>query len=182
MQVRKGEIDAFDRTIRDSIQSNLRSYWRLVIAVDPGEISQISAASFGVKSFGVTTLAFFERSIDIDLYKFVRRELRTGGFAFCAIGTDECEDNNETGVDEQAGNLHGPANILYPVSLRESQVPVEPVPHVVTIENISVSAGDEQLLFEEVRNCRLARTRQTGQPEAKRLLQLLPGAGVFIDI
>jgi hypothetical protein len=24
--------------------------------------------------------------------------------------------------------------------------------------------------------------RQTGRPEAKRLLQLLPGAGVFVDI
>src|ERR1700727_3234850 len=103
MQVRKGEIDAFDRTIRNSIQSNLRSDWRLVIAVDPGEVYQLSAASFGVKSLGVTTLALFERSIDIDLYKFVRLELRTGGFAFCVIGTDECDDNSETGADHQSG-------------------------------------------------------------------------------
>src|SRR5580658_10062515 len=117
----------------------------------------------------------------MDLYKFVRLKARTSEVAFCSIGTDKCDDNNETGVHQQAGNLRGPANILHPVSLSESQVSAETVAYVVAIENISVSAGSEQFLFKQVRNRRLARARQTGQPEAKRLLQLLQGAGVFVD-
>src|SRR5580658_4564418 len=60
LQVRKNEIDAFVRTSCNRVQVNLRCLWRFVIAVDPGKVYQLSAASFGIKALGVTTLAFFQ--------------------------------------------------------------------------------------------------------------------------
>lgn len=57
------------------------------------------------------------------------------------------------------------ANVFVPVRLREAQILVQPKAHIVAIKTVRVNANVEEVLLERRRDRRLARRRETSEPD-----------------
>ena len=77
---------------------------------------------------------------------------------------DERAQHDEAGVDEQLRHLAHAADVLDPVGGGEAEVLVEPVAHVVAVEQVGVGAALGELPFDEVRDRRLAGAGKAGEP------------------
>src|SRR3546814_8760957 len=73
-------------------------------------------------------------------------------------------------------------NVLDSVGVGKAQILVEPVAHVVAVEQEAVLAERVQPLLDQIGDRRLARTRQTGEPQQMRPLAFLRGVRLAADL
>ena len=155
----------------------------LVRAVDPGEVCDLPGSRLGVQPLRVTPLAVLQRGVTEHLEEF---EARLGGhlarqLAVLLQRADRGHQHDLAGVGEQGRDVRQPAQVLGAVGHREAEVGVEAVPQVVPVENVCGNALFEQLLLDEHRHRRLARSRQAGEPHGPALRQpVLGGAQRFV--
>jgi hypothetical protein len=93
-------VDTLVGSVERCLEMNLGGNGRFVGTIDAGEVGQLSAPRFGVKSFGVAALTFLKRRVDKDLQKLARFEKCASVIPLSAMRTDERDNHNETGVDE----------------------------------------------------------------------------------
>ena len=70
----------------------------------------------------------------------------------------------------QLGHFANPANILDTIHLGESQVPVEPVANVITVQHQRVHTARMQFRFHKVGDSRLAGAGQAREPQHRRFV------------
>ena len=63
---------------------------------------------------------------------------------------NEGHHDDEPGIDHQARHLGDAADVFHPVLIREAQILVEAVPHIVAVEQEGVPVHPMQLLLHEV--------------------------------
>ena len=94
---------------------------------------------------------------------------------------DERRDHDDARVDHQLGYLGHTSNVLNSIGVSEAEVAVQPVTHVVAVEQIRVAAHRVQLLLNNVGDSRLASARESGEPHHATALTLDHRASLLID-
>src|SRR5262249_19665077 len=90
------------------------------------------------------------------------RSIATG-----AVRGDERDEGHDAGICEEPGDLGHPADVLVAIVGRETEVAVQAVPQVVTVEHVArPPPGKEQPLDLE-RDRRLAGSRRPGDPDRR---------------
>ena len=135
-----------------------------------------------IEPLRVTPCAFLERRVDEDLHELAVRHHLPRHPPLGAERRDEGDDHDKSRIGHQPCHLGHPADVLDAVGVREPEVAVQPVPDIVAVEDVGVAALRVQLLLEEVRDRRLARARQAGEPEHCRALVLDERALQLVDV
>ena len=82
-------------------------------------------------------------------------------------GADQCDEGERPRLGEHASDLAGPADVLGSVPVREAEVPVQPVPQVVAVEQEGGAAAAHVGLLHPRGQRRLARPRQAREQERR---------------
>ena len=94
-------VYTFVGSVERCLEMNLwRETARFVGTIDAGEVGQLSAPRFGVKSFGVAAFTFVERRVNKDFEKLARFEKCASVIPLSAMRTDKRDNHNEARVDE----------------------------------------------------------------------------------
>ena len=103
-----------------------------------------------------------------DVYAFVTRE-NSVKYLNLALGVYPHE---EPGVGHEPRHLANAREVLGPVRGREAQILVKAMADVVAVEQGRMDAARVKLRLDKVRDRRLPRAREAGEPEDRRLLML----------
>ena len=95
-----------------------------------------------------------------------------GHAAFGPERRNEGDQDHKAGIDHQTRGVRGSADVLDAIRIGKAQVAVEAMAHIVAIENVRVPAERKQLALQPARDCRLARTGKTREPQTAGLLSL----------
>ena len=76
-------------------------------------------------------------------------------------GADEACQTDDSSISEQLGHLRDATDVLLPVLRTESEVLVEPVTNVVSIQAVRRNSLTHQIAFQRKRQRRLAGARQS---------------------
>ena len=136
----------------------------LVRRIDAGEVGQPTATRLRVQAFRIARFRDVERHVDEHFAKLVRRDEASREPALRAERRDERYKHDEASVNHQARDFRDAAYVFDAIGLRESQIRIQAVTNVVAIEQIRVHAESMQALLDEVRDRRLAGSRQPGEP------------------
>jgi hypothetical protein len=85
-----------------------------------------------------------------------------------ALGAErrnEGGQHDEAGVDHQLRHFGHAADVFHAIGFGEAEVLVQPVAHVVAVEQVGVASQRVQALFDLIRQRRLAGARQAGEPQ-----------------
>ena len=139
---------------------------RFVRVIDTRHPRQLSGPRLRVEPLGIPLLAQLERGVDEHL-----DELEAGGgvdrprpLAIGPIRRDHRHEHDQPGVGHQPRHLADPADVLGAVGGREPEVGVEPVAHVVAVEDVGRAPRLQELLGDGVGDRRLARSGEPGEP------------------
>ena len=155
---------------------------RLIGTVNAGEVLDRARLGLFIKALGVTLHADFQRRVDKNLDEFGCANQLARHAPLGTERRDERHQHNQAGIDEQLGGLADAADILHPVGVGETQIPVEAVADIVAIQQIGVLAVSHQALFHQIGDGGLARARQAGEPQHGRLLAFHDGAGLLVHV
>ena len=97
-------------------------------------------------------------------------------------GENEGCDHDQAGIGHQAGHLAHTADVFYPVGIGKAQILVQPVAHIVAIQQIGVTVHPCELLFHKIRNGGFARPGQARHPQHHWLLVFHAGMMFAADI
>ncbi len=130
--------------------------------VDAGEVDQLPASRLPVEPLGITLLRDLDGGVYEDLAEVIRTDELTRSFALGTERRDERGEDDQSGVGHQFGHFGDAPNVLDTVGVGEAEVPSQPVPHVVTVEEVGVASEGVQPPFEFVCDGRLP--PRTGEP------------------
>ena len=122
----------------------------------------------GVEAFGIAPDAFLDRRVDKDLEKGGGAGQLAHHPPLGAERRDERADHDQPGLGHQLGDLAHAADVLDPVDVGKAEIAVEPVPHIVAVEQHRMPAAGQQLLLDQIGDRRFAGPRQPGQPQHRR--------------
>src|SRR5205085_1962166 len=128
--------------------------------------------ALGIEALRVSALAHIERGAHEDLDELLRPDEVAHGGALGAERRDERAEHEEARVDEQLRHLAHAADVLDPVGGGEAEVLVEPMAHVIAVQQVGMGAALGELPLHEVRDRRLAGPGKAGEPEDARSLPL----------
>ena len=133
-------------------------------------MAQLPGPRLGVEPLHVPRLRDLQRDVDEDLEELARLHPLARHPSFLAEGRDEGDQHDQARVRHQPRHLGHPSDVLDAVGVREAEVPVQPVTHVVAVQHHRVEALGEQALLDAVGDGGLARAGQAGEPEHQRRL------------
>lgn len=150
----------------------------LVRGRDASKLLDLTGAGLLVETLGVTLLSDLERHVDVDLDKGDGLVAALGGLgvqltgdlAIGLVGGDEGGDGDGGGVSKELGDLGDAADVLVTVGLGKAKILVEAEADVVAVETVGGDAQVEEVLLESSGDGRLARSRETGQPDGETSL------------
>src|SRR5436190_1278218 len=151
------------------VDRELRGQRLLVRIRHTGELGKLPGQRAGVQPFRVASDALVERGLHVHL------EERADALAHLvpdrAVGRNRGRDHRHPVPREQLRHVADPADVDVAVLARESQPPGEILAHLVPVEHFDGDAPTTQLRAHRRGERRLARARQTGEPqrEAVRL-------------
>ncbi len=119
-----------------------------IVAIDTREILQLSASCFRVQPFYVAAFAFVQWGIHKDFDEFSGIKQAAREFSFRAEGRNKRYDHDQSRVYQELCHLGYPPNVFHAVGLSKSQISIEPVANIVTVENVSMLAVGVQPLFQ----------------------------------
>jgi len=90
---------------------------------------------------------------------------RAHAVAVGAVGRDEAGQRDQAGLHHELGDLADAPHVLLAVLRAEAQVAVEPVAHVVAVQQRGQDAARGQRVLQRARHGRLARAAQAGEPQ-----------------
>ena len=175
-------VNTFIGSLERRLEMNFRGEWRLVWAINSGEVLQFSASGFGVEALRVAAFTLGQWRVDKDFKELARFEERAGVIALGTVGADERDDRDKAGIDKQARDLGNPANVFDAIGLGEAEILIQAKANFVTVEQIRVTTGSVQALFQRVRNRGFAGRGKASEPQAQRLLELELGAGLLVNV
>src|SRR6056297_2887133 len=181
LEVGQQFLDAFIDAHLRGIDDNFRIFRRLVGRIDAGEVADDAGPGLGVQPLGVSRFAHVQRGVDVDLDELAVFHQLAHHRAVGAKRRDERGQHHQAGVGHQACNLADASNVFDPIVVAEAQIPVQPVAHVVAVQQVAVVASLEKRLFKRVGYSRFAGAGESGEPEHGRFLRLLLGARALID-
>lgn len=124
---------------------------RFVRIVDAGEPFDFAGACELVEAFGVPGFAHLKRHVQEHLYKRVLGQQIATRASVASVGRYEAGDADEASVGEQLRYFPYSADVLGAVLCSEAQVPVQPVPEVVAVEDVRQVASAVQLAAQRAR-------------------------------
>ncbi len=95
-------------------------------------------------------------------------------------GGDEGAQHDRAGVREQLRHLTHAPDILDAVDIREAQIPVQAMAHVVTVQQIGVGTASMQLLLDQIGDGRFARAGETREPHDRGLVTVAMHARALV--
>src|SRR5262249_1486757 len=116
-------------------QDQFRSLWSLVRRIHAGEIAELTAPCFPIKSFRVALLADFERCVDKNLNEFIRPDQITGHLPLATERGIKCRDCYKASFDKELGALGHTANIRDPIGLGEAEIAIKTMADIIAIEH-----------------------------------------------
>lgn len=81
---------------------------------------------------------------------------------------NEAGNADQTSIGKQLGHLGNPADVLFSVPRRESEVFVEAVTDIVSIEGVARDGMGDEILFQSKTNCCFSSPRETWSEQARR--------------
>src|SRR3546814_9263607 len=99
-------------------------------------------------------------------------------FTFNTKRRDERGQHDQPRIGHQLGDFAYATNVLDSVGVGKAQILAEPVAHVVAVEQEAVLAERVQPLLDQIGDRRLARPRQTGEPQQMRTKAFLRGVSL----
>ncbi len=161
---------------------NLGMLRRLVRRTDAREVLQLAAAGLLVQALRIALLGFFERRIDEHFEELARLHQVARQTALRTERRDERHEHDQARVHHELGHFGDATDVLDAVRIRESQILVQAMTHVIAIERVRVSTERMQAFFDQVRDRRLTRARQAGEPQDASPLSLQRRARMFVHI
>jgi hypothetical protein len=101
----------------------------------------------------------------VHLDEFAGRHQIPRQLAIGAKRRDEGRHHDQSGIDEQLRHLGDAADVFHPIGIAEAEIAVEPMAHVVAVEQIGVAAAGVERAFERIGQRRFAGPTQTGKPD-----------------
>src|SRR6267142_1528911 len=114
----------------------------------------------GIKPLWIAPDAFLERSVNEDLEKGGGCSQFTYHLPFGAKWRDERANHDQPRLGHQLGDFADAPDVFNPVSIGETEIAIEPVSYIVAVEQHRVPAGGQQLLLDEIGDCRFPGARQ----------------------
>lgn len=142
--------------------------WWFIGRVDSGESLNDSSSSLLVKALDVSVLADREGSVNVTLNKGEFRVLvnSPGEVSVLAEGGDEGDKADDSGIGEELGDLSDSADVLLSVGKRESEILVESVSDVVTVEDVCGDTLGDKVLLELHGDGGFTGSGETGEPDS----------------
>lgn len=150
----------------------------LVRGRDAGKLLDLSGAGLLVQTLGVALLGDLDGYVDVDLDELERlvallRGLRvqlSSRLPVGAVRRDERRQRHDGAVGKQLGHLGNAADVFVAVLFRKAQVLIEPEPDVVAVQPVRGQAQVQKVLLQRRCHRRLARRRQTCEPDCEAAL------------
>lgn len=148
--------------------------WLLVWCRDTGELLDLTSLRLLVQTLRISVLASLDASIDKDLnerqFGDVSLVQLPCDLTVSLVRRDERSDGDSGGGGEEKRNFRDTTNILLAIPGRETEVLVQAETDVVAIETVGRLVEREKVLFESGCDGRLARGRETSEPDCETLL------------
>jgi len=121
-----------------------------------------------VKTLDVSVLTDREGSVNVTLNKGEFRVLvnRSGEVSVLAEGGDEGDEADDSGIGEELGNLSDSADVFFSVGEGESEVLVETMSDVVTVEDVCGDTLGDKMLLELHGDGGFTGSGETGKPDS----------------
>ena len=122
---------------------NQRSGWvgGSLRGADASEVPDEPCLRLGVQPLHVAATAFFDRRIHEHFEELALAHQLTRHLPLGPVGGNEGDEHDQSGIQEQRGYLGNPSDILHPIRLREAQITVQPMPHVIAIEQHAMATA-----------------------------------------
>src|SRR5581483_6970552 len=146
------------------VENDLGVERRLVWIRDAGELLDLALEGLLVQALHVALRADLDRCLDEDLDEPVAHQLARL-VADLAVGGDGGGDHRDAVPGEQVGDEGDPANVRVAVLLGEPEALGEVLADHVAVEHLDPRTPIAQLALDDLRDGRLARAREPGEPE-----------------
>src|SRR5438477_3290225 len=148
---------------------------RFIRGIDAGELSNLPCPRFLIKIFRIALLADLEWCVDEDLNKFgiTFHRNRAGPLSIRPIRGDEGGDDDVAGVRHQLCDFAHAPNVFNAVFWRKSQVGIQAMPDVVTVEHVGMHCPDEKFSLKRLRDGGFARAGKPGEPDDYSAMSML---------
>lgn len=142
--------------------------WWFIWRVDSGESLNDSSSSLLVKTLDVSVLADREWSVNVTLNKGEFRVLvnRSGEVSILAEGGNEGNEADNTGIGKELGDLSDSADVFLSVGKGESEILVESMSDVVTVEDVCGDTLGDKMLLELHGDGRFTGSGETSEPDS----------------
>ena len=167
---------------RRHVEVHVGALGRLVRPAGAGEVAEAARARLRVQALRVALGRELERDVDEHLDELALAEARARRRAVGPERRHERGDHDEPRVGHELRHLGGAPVVLGAVGVAEAEILREPVAEVVAVEHERVPAERVQPPLDRVRDRRLARAREAGEPHDERLLALRRGARGAVDL
>ena len=154
---------------------------RLVVLIDASEILDISGDRSSVQPLGIARDALLKRRIDENLDEFILAKQFAHHDPLGPKGRDEGAKRNEPGLRHELCDFANPADVFNPVGFRKAQILVEPVPHIVAVEQDGMDAMGVKPGFDKIGDRRFARAGKASEPQHGGFVMLDAGTVLLID-
>ena len=156
---------------------------RLVRIVDPGEALDLSGERLRIEPVHVATSAFVERRADVDLdERAVLLDERASVRPCLLVGRDRRDDDGAAVSRDARCNPAEPLDVRVAILLREAEPLREVRAHRVAVEVLDDEAAAIHLRADVMRDRRLARAGETGEPEGEATASVGLRLGVLVRV
>src|SRR5262249_31329383 len=125
-----------------------------------------------IEALHVAALCNRKGSIDEHLNKLADRHQVARQLALGAERRNERYEHDQASIRHQFGNLRDTANVLNAIGIGEAEISIEAMTHIVTIEQVGMTAERGKLALDEIGDSGLAGTRKASEPQNARILTL----------
>merc|ERR1719198_70899 len=167
------------------LHDELSRHRLLVRVINAREALDFARACSLVESLRVTRLTHGQRDFHVHLDKVTGLEPGAHGVPVGLVRRDEGDNGDDASLREELRHFANTSDVLGSVLRGETQIGVESVANVITIEHVARLALAVQRVFERERERALAAAAEAREPEdnallAQRGLALLPVDASFV--
>ena len=136
--------------VAERVEPQVSVVRRLIGRVQAREVAQFTAPRFLIEPFGITLLAYLERSVDEYLDELARFDQFARYLALGSKWRNESNDRNQVGFDKELCHLRDAANVLDWIGFSEAEIAIVSVSDIVAVEHECALAERMKLLFQIV--------------------------------